>query len=630
MPSPARDDPTARSLSGAEWAFVRAWAEGLDVALAWARYHPAGPGGDARRARADLQVLLERLATLARRNGRMEVAALLRRDPSAMVQGPDEVPTLDAFREQHPPDFYSEAELVDLHRETYGRASASSSRRRRERLRSRLLDALRWLAEQPVRLPTRQDTLRQWLDDRLCDRLAQAGLLLFEDLLARIEAKGTRWTAGIPRVGPESAERLHRWLREHAQSLGPLPLAVLGEPPTRVQLQAPAAQTAVVPLERFVLPAHLSGVDGRNRAPADRCKLAARNDLEALHAWLRLRTPASHTWRAYRKEAERFLLWAVMHRGRALSSLDGDDCVAFRDFLAAPPADWCSPRHVPRWSPDWRPFEGALSSRSADTAITIVRALCEWLVRRHYLDSNPWDDVPARTDAPAMPQLRALSERQWQWVQDWLQDPVENPPGQSPTIRLRFAIRLAYSTGLRLSELAAARVEALREEALDNGELVWSLQVLGKRRRWREVPLPHSTVESLGNYLEARGYRPQALDNPPATPLLACLNSTRPLSAARVYELFAEAFRRCATWVEPQDPRSAQRIRRATTHWLRHTYGSHGAARGVPQDVLQANLGHASLATTSIYITAEKTRRHAAIRGAFDTSARPRTEPIVG
>ena len=47
-----------------------------------------------------------------------------------------------------------------------------------------------------------------------------------------------------------------------------------------------------------------------------------------MQAWLRLRLAGSHTWRAYRKEAERFLLWAVMERRRALSSLDGDDCVA--------------------------------------------------------------------------------------------------------------------------------------------------------------------------------------------------------------------------------------------------------------------------------------------------------------
>jgi site-specific recombinase XerD len=37
----------------------------------------------------------------------------------------------------------------------------------------------------------------------------------------------------------------------------------------------------------------------------------------------------------------------------------------------------------------------------------------------------------------------------------------------------------------------------------------------------------------------------------------------------------------------------------------------------VPQDVLQANLGHESLATTSIYVRAEKGRRQRAMQQAF-------------
>lgn len=605
-------------LSRAEMAFVQAWAEGLDLARAWERYRPSGDQGDARRARGDLQSLVDRLGAIARAHGRPELAVLLRRDPTAIVERGPKVPTLDEFREQQPQDFYSEAELLELYAAEFGRADAGSAQRRRERLRARLIEALRWIESREVLSPKPADRLDRWLDDRLCGRLAVAGLTTFGELLARFGERGGRWHVGIPRVGPETAERLHRWIRLHAASLGPLPPVVLGLP-RAVETRFPQGPVAaVVPLERFAPPAALDGRHGTNRAPVDRCKVAATHDLEAIQAWLRLRTPGSHTWRAYRKEAERFLLWAVMHRGKALSSLDGDDCVAYRDFLAAPAAGWCAPRHVQRWSAAWRPFEGALSARSATTAITIARTMCEWLVRRHYLDSNPWDDVPQRADDPPLPQLRALSQRHWQRVQDWLSDPVECPPQATATVRLQFLVRLAYTTGMRLAELAAAQIGWLRQEPLDDGELVWSILVLGKRRKWREVPLPDSTVVALGDYLEKRGLSPSVLENPPQTPVLARLASPESLSASRIYELLVDAFARCARWVEPQDARAAQRIRQATTHWLRHTYGSHGAARGVPQDVLQANLGHASLATTSIYVTAEKARRHAAVRHAFD------------
>ncbi len=48
-----------------------------------------------------------------------------------------------------------------------------------------------------------------------------------------------------------------------------------------------------------------------------------------------------------------------------------------------------------------------------------------------------------------------------------------------------------------------------------------------------------------------------------------------------------------------------------STHWLRHTHGTHTIAAGVPADVVQNNLGHASIATTGIYVHSEKKRRHA-------------------
>jgi site-specific recombinase XerD len=48
---------------------------------------------------------------------------------------------------------------------------------------------------------------------------------------------------------------------------------------------------------------------------------------------------------------------------------------------------------------------------------------------------------------------------------------------------------------------------------------------------------------------------------------------------------------------------------------MRHTHGSHSVAAGTPIDVVQQNLGHASLATTTIYTTGEGRRQMKAMRG---------------
>jgi integrase len=47
---------------------------------------------------------------------------------------------------------------------------------------------------------------------------------------------------------------------------------------------------------------------------------------------------------------------------------------------------------------------------------------------------------------------------------------------------------------------------------------------------------------------------------------------------------------------------------RANAHAFRHTFGTQSVADEVPVDVVQKVLGHASLATTTIYVQAEKQR----------------------
>jgi site-specific recombinase XerD len=598
-------------------AFVRCWAEGLDMAASWNRYMFVDGAADARHARGELQRLLDELRSLARAHGRPEIAALLRRDPEAILENGSKKPTLEEFRDRQSPDFYTEAELIELYQTEFADRSHRDSRspaRRKQRLRERLILAVQWLESVGAREPLPADPVSAWLDERVAARLTAVGVQRLSELTFWIRTKGFHWHRGIPKVGPEGAARIVRWVREHESALGALPSPAL-VPMSQVDTAAltPVRRIGIVPLERFAPPSARDGSKGINRAPLERCKVAAGNDYEAVQAWLRLRVQGSHTWRAYRKEAERFLLWAVMERRKALSSLDGDDCVAYRDFLAAPGPDWTGPRNAQRWSEDWRPFEGPLAPASQSAAMTIVRSLCEWLVRRHYLDSNPWDDVPKRPDAPSMPRLRALSQKQWDLVQGWLD---EQPP--SPALRrLRFILSYAYMSGMRLSELVASKVEWLRHEQLDDGEWVWSIMVLGKRNKWREVPLPDPAVEALQEHFADRGLDPELLANPPETPIIAKLSLNAPLSAARLYEVLVSAFERCADDVWAADRRAAERIREASTHWLRHTYGSHSAARGVPQDVLQANLGHESLATTSIYVRAEKGRRHKAVQAAF-------------
>jgi len=61
------------------------------------------------------------------------------------------------------------------------------------------------------------------------------------------------------------------------------------------------------------------------------------------------------------------------------------------------------------------------------------------------------------------------------------------------------------------------------------------------------------------------------------------------------------------------DAKGADRFRQASTHWMRHSHASHAIASGMPIEIAQQNLGHASLATTTVYVTTEKRRSMKAV-----------------
>ncbi|KVA01426.1 hypothetical protein WI40_07810 [Burkholderia ubonensis] len=52
-----------------------------------------------------------------------------------------------------------------------------------------------------------------------------------------------------------------------------------------------------------------------------------------------------------------------------------------------------------------------------------------------------------------------------------------------------------------------------------------------------------------------------------------------------------------------------RQLARLSPHAFRHTFGMQSVATDVPLDVVQQLLGHASLQTTSVYVTAEQKRR---------------------
>jgi integrase len=107
-------------------------------------------------------------------------------------------------------------------------------------------------------------------------------------------------------------------------------------------------------------------------------------------------------------------------------------------------------------------------------------------------------------------------------------------------------------------------------------------------------------VRGLGSVQEA----------PPEAPLLA--SSLDPMASVGYQALYEHVKSWLAKAVRASSlpANERERLAGATTHWLRHTFGTRAIARAVPLDVIQAQMGHASIqTTTAIYGRAPIQRR---------------------
>ncbi|WP_225934825.1 tyrosine-type recombinase/integrase [Cupriavidus sp. EM10] len=205
-------------------------------------------------------------------------------------------------------------------------------------------------------------------------------------------------------------------------------------------------------------------------------------------------------------------------------------------------------------------------------------------------------------------------------------------PPSSANQRLQFALPLLYDTGLRLSELVAATTDDLRQDGPSGqgGSLGldgWWLQVVGKGGRLREVPLPAALMRQLADYLTTRGLPADprqaggaallggAIDRAVRTPWARqhTLDPAAPIAPSTFHRQIKAFLRQCAETIAAADPPAARCLRHASTHWLRHTHASHALAAGVPVQMVQQNLGHRSLATTTRYVRTEAAARRAAM-----------------
>ncbi|UYG09546.1 tyrosine-type recombinase/integrase [Halomonas sp. M4R1S46] len=342
--------------------------------------------------------------------------------------------------------------------------------------------------------------------------------------------------------------------------------------------------------------------------------IAARDDIEAVGLWLAEYRASPNTRRAYRREAERLLLWLAT-QNLGLAEVRRDHLDAFEAFLGDPqPRERWVGATRPRRDPRWRPFRGPLSPASRRQSLVILQGLFAWLAEAGWIAHNPFRlmrDKRRRLDN-RQPRIERYLERPlWDWLWGWLDrepDAEATPRERFEAQRRRLAFGFAYLLAPRISEMAAARMSDFQRR-----EGRWWWDVVGKGGKAARLPVPPDMMHLLGDWRGHLGLAPEPGPDE-ATPLLRGLDGRRGLGENRLYRLMRGVFDEAAGGLAAELGEAARRevaqLRRATPHWLRHTALTHQAQAGIELRYLAETARHARLDTTARYLHAEDAEWH--------------------
>jgi integrase/recombinase XerD len=221
---------------------------------------------------------------------------------------------------------------------------------------------------------------------------------------------------------------------------------------------------------------------------------------------------------------------------------------------------------------------GGLAASSIKLIVVAVKIFFRFLVSKGGLERDP-------TEALSLPRIeRYLPETLNELQVEQLLESVDTkrPLG----LRNRAILELLYASGLRISELASARLEHF-----DASERI--LRVIGKGNKTRLVPVGEKACGALAAYLSAE--RPQLVKTRSGSEIFLSARGTR-LTTSRLWQIVKECARVSGleTNIYP--------------HLLRHSFATHLLGNGADLRIIQEMLGHADISTTQVYTHVDQQR----------------------
>jgi integrase/recombinase XerD len=220
-------------------------------------------------------------------------------------------------------------------------------------------------------------------------------------------------------------------------------------------------------------------------------------------------------------------------------------------------------------------FSNALDGRSVGRKLSAIRQLYRHLLLDGKIEKDPTLNIDLPKQWKVLPKSLSRVE-----VGSML---AERPSGKETVreaalaLRDRAMIELLYAGGVRVSEVADARLEDLK---LEMGYIL----VRGKGDKERMVPLGAPAQRALQEYLKNGR---SVIAKKKSSPLLFLGVGARRLTRQRVWQLVGKA--------------SLASGRHASPHMLRHSCATHMVENGADLRTVQTILGHSDISTTQIY-----------------------------
>ncbi len=228
--------------------------------------------------------------------------------------------------------------------------------------------------------------------------------------------------------------------------------------------------------------------------------------------------------------------------------------------------------------------------------VSAIRSFCRYLRREQLIEEDPSKLVRGPKLSRRLPSC--LDRDEIQKLFDATLIPQGDETAESLSrLRDRAILETLYATGMRVSELSAARVGDLNLDSME-------MRVLGKGSRERVVLLNQGATDCLKRYLEARctqekNFAALEIRMPGADEPLFVSRQATPLSTRSVHRIVLKY------------ARLAGLTKLITPHTLRHSFATHLLEGGADLRVVQDLLGHSSISTTQIYthVSLERLRR---------------------